>query len=294
MKQNTLKRRIEAQGIALHSGVVTRLVLHPAAAGAGIVFRRTDIQNKDNLIAVDPRHVVEARLGVRLRNAAGAEAMTVEHFLAAASLLGLDNAIVDLDGPELPIFDGSLAPFAALIGEAGLAGLPQERRRLRIGAMIRIEDGDRYVEIHPTSGRRIELTIDFPAAAIGRRQIVLDLDEETARQRILNARTFCTLADVEGMRARGRALGGSLDNAIVVDGERILNDAPLRDPDEFALHKAADLVGDLALLGAPVEGLVRAHKTGHDLNTRLAATIGQWAMGNGQWGSGNRESGMGN
>jgi len=273
MLQTTVSKPVSAEGVALHSGARTRLALHPAVAGAGIAFRRTDVTGPDNLIRADARRVVDARLGVRLRNDAGVEAMTVEHFLAAASLKGLDNAIVDISAPELPIFDGSLEEFGRLIEEAGLSTQNVPRRRITVKERMRVEDGDRFVEIAPGPGRRIELTIDYPAAAIGRRSVSLDLDDAATRARIVAARTFCTLGDIEGMRAAGFALGGSLENAIVVDGDRILNEGPLRDPDEFALHKAADLIGDLALVGARVEGLVRAHKTGHELNTRLARAI---------------------
>ena len=272
MFQTTVKRTVRAQGAALHAGATTRIALHPAETGAGIVFRRSDLAD-DNLIKADPRNVVGAIIGVRLRNAAGAEAMTVEHFLAAASLAGLDNAVVEIAAAELPIFDGSLRDFAALIDAAGLEQHEAERRFIRIGKPARVEEGDRFVEIAPGSGRRISLSIDYPAPAIGRRAIELDLDDAATRARIIFARTFCTRADIDGMRAMGLARGGSLDNAIVVDGARILNDGPLRDPEEFALHKAADLVGDLALLGAPFEGLVTAHKTGHELNTRLSRRI---------------------
>ncbi|MEQ1929906.1 MAG: UDP-3-O-acyl-N-acetylglucosamine deacetylase [Parvularculaceae bacterium] len=272
MFQTTIGKAVSAEGVALHSGAMTRLALHPAATDSGIVFRRTDLPG-DNRVAADPRNVVDTRLGVRLRNAAGAEAMTVEHFLSAAALVGLDNAIIEIDAAELPIFDGSLKAFVALFAEAGLQQQKVERRAIAVSASIRVEDGDRSVEVLPAAGRRIEMTIDYPVAAIGRSTISIDLEDAGTRARIVSARTFCTLSDVEGMRARGFALGGSLDNAVVVDGELILNEGPLRDPEEFALHKAADLIGDLALLGAPVFGLVRAQKTGHDLNTRLARKI---------------------
>lgn len=274
--QKTLKSIIEADGVALHSGARRRMRIAPAAEGAGIIFRRTDFEG-DNLIPADPRLVADARLGVRLRNAAGAEVMTVEHFLAAAFFCGLTNAIVDIDGPELPIFDGSLRRQVELIGAAGLQAQDAPRRRLKVVRPNRVESGDRFVEILPAESARAEIEIDFPEAAIGRRRLAFDLDDRDVAARIICARTFCTLRDVEAMRASGRSLGGSLDNAIVVDGARILN-GPLRDPDEFILHKAGDLTGDLALIGADVEGLVRAYKPGHDLNARLAAIILQEAI----------------
>ncbi|NWG72350.1 MAG: UDP-3-O-[3-hydroxymyristoyl] N-acetylglucosamine deacetylase [Parvularculaceae bacterium] len=272
MLQSTVLKSVHAEGVALHSGRRVSIALHPADPGSGVRFRRVDLADS-NMIEARPGNVVDARLGVRLRNEAGAEAMTVEHFLAAASLLGLDNVLVDIDAAELPIFDGSLCQFAQMIDEAGLAVQNVARRTIAVREALRVEDGDRFVEIAPSSQRRIDMTIDYPAAAIGWRRVTLDPDDPTQRKRIINARTFCTLSDIEGMRARGFALGGSLDNAIVVDGGRIINEAPLRDAEEFALHKTADLIGDLALVGARVEGAVTAHKTGHELNTRLARRI---------------------
>lgn len=277
MMQTSVLRPIEAEGVALHAGGMTRLALRPAPAGAGISFRRVDLGG-DNVVKAHPRNVVDARLGVRIRNAAGAEAMTIEHLMAAALLCGLDNALVDIDRAELPIFDGSLARYVALIEAAGLAPLSAARRTLTLNAPIRVESGDRFVEIFPDARRRIEMSIDFPAAAIGRQDFAFDLDDAAVKRRIISARTFCTLAEVGAMRAAGFSLGGSLDNAVVVDDDRILNDEPLRDTLEFVLHKAADLIGDLSLVGAPVLGLVRAHKPGHDLNTKLARRIVEAAL----------------
>lgn len=274
-RQTTLAGTAGGEGTGLHSGEKARLALRPGAASSGIVFRRMDARagSAGGIISANPFAIIDARLGVRLANADGASVMTVEHLLSAFALCGVDNAIVEIDGPELPIFDGSAEPFVALIEEAGVKALAAPRHLVAIDAPIKVQDGDRSVEIVPFHCRRIELTIDYPDAAIGRRSIAFNFDDAAALARVASARTFCSLRDVEAMRASGFSLGGSLDNAIVVDGGKILNPSGLRDADEFALHKAADLIGDLALLGAPAIGLVRAVKPGHDLNTRLVRKI---------------------
>jgi UDP-3-O-[3-hydroxymyristoyl] N-acetylglucosamine deacetylase len=273
--QHTLSTRVTAEGVSLHAGGRTHISLAPAPADAGILFRRTDAVGRFADIDIPARadRVTDARLGVRIQNAAGVSAMTVEHLLAAFALADIDNAVVEIDAEEVPIFDGSLAPYLDLIAQAGRTPLGAPRRRLFVDRPIRVEAGDRFVEIAPAQNRTLEVAIDYAEAAIGRQSIAVDLQDAAARRRIAQARTFCSLKDVEAMRASGRAHGGSLDNAIVVDGARILNDGPLRDPLEFVLHKAADLLGDLSLVGAPVLGAVRAFRPGHDLNTRLARQI---------------------
>lgn len=274
-RRQTVRSRIGVEGVALHSGATTRLSIHPAPAGAGILFRRIDLSGPAEAREIPARasNVKDARLGVAIANAAGASAMTIEHLMAAFALADIDDAIVEIDREELPILDGSVGAYLALIGRAGAATLDAPRRSAAIGEPIRVESGDRWIEISPGGGRRFDLEIDFKDQAIGRRRIAFDFDDRAARRRIAAARTFCSLDEVEAMRRAGRALGGSLDNAVVVDGGRILNAGGLRDPDEFALHKAADLIGDLGLVGAPVVGRIRAFKPGHDLNTKLAARI---------------------
>lgn len=280
-EQTTLARAATGFGAALHSGNETRITLRPAPAGSGVVFRRTDLRAPDGArlpdaeIAIPARaaFIADTRLGVRLRNAAGATVMTVEHVLAALMLAGVDNAIVDIDGPEPPGFDGSSAPLIALIEEAGVRRLGAAREAIEVRAPVRIEDGDRFVEAAPAAGRRLDVSIEFPEPAIGRQSAALRLDDPADVARLAAARTFCRLHEVEAMRQAGFGLGGSLNNAIVVDGARILNEEGLRDPNEFALHKALDLLGDLSLLGAPLFGQVRAHKPGHDLNTRLVCRL---------------------
>lgn len=281
-EQTTLSKVASASGVALHAGVETRIVLRPAMAGTGIVFRRMDLKTakggprpaNETTIQARPQSVVDARLGVRLQNAAGAFVMTVEHLMAGFVLCGVDNALVEVHGPEIPAFDGSTAPIITLIEQAGLRPLAAAREAIEARAVVRIEDGDRFIELSPAEGRIVEVSIDFPDPAIGVQTIAFSLEEGTAPvARLASARTFCLLSDVEPMRAAGFGRGGSLDNSIVVDKGKVLNPAGLRDPQEYVLHKALDLIGDLSLLGAPIYGRIRAHKPGHDLNTRFTRKV---------------------
>lgn len=278
--QHTIATPVRAEGVALHSGATTRIEIRPAEEGTGVRFRRVDLGGppESREIQAIAANMVDARLGVRIRNKDGATAMTVEHLLSAFTLADIDNAVVEIDREELPIFDGSVGAFVDLVVGAGRRALTAPRRRLKVIAPIEVADGDRYVSISPDDRRRCEIEIAFRDSAIGRRRLAFDLDDAAMRKRIVSARTFCSFSEIEEMRRQGFALGGSLDNAIVVDGARILNEGALRDPDEFALHKAADLVGDLALVGAPVFGFVKAYKPGHDLNARLAKRIAEEAV----------------
>lgn len=274
MFETTIARPASRAGTALHCGRTARVTLLPAPAGAGVIFRRKD--RAGALIAATPQAVADARLGVRLVNADGVSVMTVEHLLAAAALAAIDNLTVEIDGPELPIFDGSVAPFLNLIRQAGSATLEAPRRPIVIRETLKVESEGRFVTIEPHPSRRFEIAIDYADEAIGRQSLAFDLDrDERALARLARARTFCSAKDIATMRSAGLALGGSLDNAIVVDGRQILNSDGLKERDEFALHKAVDLIGDLALIGRPVIGFVRAEKPGHDLNTRLARKIAE-------------------
>ena len=279
VRQTTIAREGALEGVALHTGAPVRMTLRPAPAGTGIVFRRADLAAEggvsENAARVPARAdlVADARLGVTLRNRAGASVRTVEHLMAAFALCEVDNALVDLEGPELPILDGSAAPFIALIGRCGLTTLSAPRRIIEATQTIRETDAERFVEISPSQSRRIEVSIEFADPAIGRQSASLSLDDAEAARRLGEARSFCALREVDVMRAAGLALGGSLDNAVVVDGGRVVNAEGLRDPAEFVLHKTLDLVGDLALAGAPIRGRIVAYKPGHDLNTRLARRL---------------------
>lgn len=264
VRQTSLGAPVALSGVALHSGAAASARLHPAPADSGIVFRAGG-----QTIPARAAFVADTRLCTRLGAADGVSIGVVEHLLAALVIAGVDNAIIDIDGGEAPILDGSAAPYVEAIEAAGVATLAAPRREMIVTAPVEIIDGERAIRIDPFDGRRIDLSVGFDDAAIGEQQVAIDLDEPADRRRLARARTFCRLSDVEAMREAGFSLGGSLASAIVVDGARILNEGGLRDPAEFALHKALDLVGDLALAGAPIIGRITARRPGHDLNARF-------------------------
>ena len=275
--QETVSRPVTVSGVGLHLGKLATATIHPAAPNAGIVFQRTDLEACENgncFINATPMAVADAQLGTRLANASGISISTVEHMMAALAICGVDNALITVDGPELPILDGSAEPFVKEIQRVGKLPLAAGRNAFAVTAVTEEKDGDRFVRVEPSSKRILDVTIDFEEEAIGHQRVVIDLDSlEIDEHRLSSARTFCRLGDVEKMRAAGFSLGGSLDNAIVVDGDKLLNEFGLRDPKEFVLHKALDLLGDLYLLGGPILGRITAFKPGHDLNTRCARRL---------------------
>lgn len=270
-RQHSLKTAIGCVGTGVHSGATVALTLAPAPAGRGIVFRRTDL-GRDIPARFD--YVADARLATTLAlpGEPDIRVSTVEHLLAALSGLGIDNALISLDGPEVPILDGSAAPFVFLIECAGIAAQDAPRRFLVPRQVVRVEDGDAWAELRPApraEGLEMRLSIDFPAAAIGRQSLEVRLTPASFRRELAAARTFAMAEDVAALQAAGLALGGSLANAVVVDGARVLNPGGLRMDREFARHKLLDAVGDLALAGAPIRGRFVAHRSGHALNNRL-------------------------
>ncbi len=271
--QQTLKSAIDCVGIGLHSGRRVRLALLPAPAGSGIVFRRTDL---DRDIPADFRHVTDTRLCTLLGLAEepAVRVGTVEHVMAALSGAGVHNAVVALDGPEVPILDGSADGFLFLIDCAGIVAQDEMAASIEVLRRVRVADGDAFAELRPSAfGLDMALSIAFDAAAIGRQALTLRLTPETFRGELARARTFTLAGEVEQLRAAGLALGGSLDNAVVVDGARVLNRGGLRMADEFVRHKLLDAVGDLALAGAPLRGRFVAHRSGHALNNRLLRAL---------------------
>ncbi len=273
--QHTLKAPIACVGTGLHTGRRVRLGLGPAPVNTGIVFRRTDLG-----LDLPARYdlVTDTRLCTALALAAHPEARvgTIEHLLAALAACGIDNAIVTLDGPEIPVFDGSAAPFVFLIDCAGQVEQPAPRQVIQILRPVRVDAGPASAELRPSAGfagLELSLAIDFPAPAIGRQALTLRLTEASFRAELSEARTFTMRADIENLQEAGLALGGSLKNAIVVDGAEVLNPEGLRQPDEFVRHKLQDAVGDLALAGYPIQGRFIAHRTGHALNNRLLRTL---------------------
>lgn len=271
--KRTLSGPVTFEGAGLHSGEECRVVLHPAAAGAGIVFHRQGHDGDARRIFANPASVVRARHGTCLANSAGVSVSTVEHLLAALALTGVDDAAIEVDGPEIPIMDGSAAAFVSAIAQTGVAAQAVPRCPIVIMEAFEIADEDRLIRFEPHDGRRVEIEIDFGDCLIGRQTLSLDLENPEDLVKLSAARTFVRLHEVEPLRAAGLIRGGTLSNAIVVDGDRLLNDEPLRDPAEFALHKALDLIGDLYLAGAPIIGLVSAVRPGHEINTRAAARL---------------------
>jgi UDP-3-O-[3-hydroxymyristoyl] N-acetylglucosamine deacetylase len=266
--QTTLAKAVFIDGAGLHSAAAASVVLRPAPAGRGVVFRRAgggETPARRDMISA-------TRLNTGLGTGA-ARVATVEHLMAAIALAGVDNILIDIDGPELPALDGSAAPWLDALLHAGLRPLEAPREAITITAPVAVEDAGRSIRGEPFAGRIVEVSIDFPDAAIGAQSVRLDLDDPCDVRRVARARTFCRLAEVEELRAGGLSLGGSFDNAVVVDGARVLNPSGLRDPDEFALHKALDLIGDLRLAGAPIIGRIIAHRPGHDLNARFLAAL---------------------
>ena len=275
-RRRTLRAAISCVGRGLHGGAEVRVNLVPAAPGAGIVFHRTDIAAR---IPARFDHVVETRLCtvVASPHDLAARVGTIEHLMAALSAAGVDDLIVEVDGPELPILDGSAAPFLFLIESAGTVCHGGPRARIEILRPVRVEKGDAFAEFAPHgrdgAGLDLALVIEFPAAAIGAQAMSLSLDQVSFAAELAAARTFTLAQEVEAMRGAGLAKGGSLANAIVVDGEKVLNPEGLRWPDEFVRHKMLDVVGDLALAGAPLCGSFVGRCTGHGLNNRLLRAL---------------------
>lgn len=270
-RRRRLASSISCKGIGLHSGRSISLTLHPGSSGTGIVFYRSDL-NLSFPARFD--HVTETRLctGLSLPGHPEARVGTIEHVMAALAAAGVDDAVVELDGPEVPILDGSADPFLFLIDCAGITEHLGTRRTIEVLKPIRVEDGNgAWAELDPTDDLALdaELTIDFGETAIGRQSFSLRITSDSFRSELANARTFTLAEEISRLRAAGLARGGSLDNAIVVDGTLIVNPGGLRRPDEFVRHKLLDVVGDLALAGAPIAGRFTGHRSGHAINNQL-------------------------
>jgi UDP-3-O-[3-hydroxymyristoyl] N-acetylglucosamine deacetylase len=263
-------------GVGVHSGAHVRVVLSPAPADTGIVFVRTDVTDADNVIRAHADSTAETRNATTLRNAAGVEIATIEHLMSACMGLGVDNLIVEVDGCELPILDGSSAPFVQVLRNAGLRGQTAPQRVIRILEPIEVRMGGKSAALLPSEGfdgLDLDVTIRFADAAIGvqRRRVMLTPD--TFLHDIADARTFGFLSDVDALRAAGLGRGASMDNTLVVDSGRVVNPEGLRFDDEFVRHKLLDAVGDLSLAGAPICGRFVADQPGHALNARLVRAL---------------------
>ncbi|MCP4007308.1 MAG: UDP-3-O-acyl-N-acetylglucosamine deacetylase [bacterium] len=270
--EHTLGTRVQCTGIGLHTGKPVDVVLRPAAAGTGILFSRTD-QGRQVRFPARAEWVVDTRLATTLGND-DVRLSTIEHLISALRGMGVDNCTVEVAGPELPIMDGSAAPWVYLIQQAGLRPLRRMRRSLVIRKPIEVRDGNRWVRVIPSREFKTTVSIDYPHPAIGQQSLqAMKITREVYSRAIAPARTFGFLRDVQQLQAAGLALGGSLQNAIVLDEARVLNADGLRFKDEFVRHKILDLVGDLALLGLPLQGHVKAMRSGHALHQALVAEI---------------------
>lgn len=272
-RQRTLKNVIRAIGVGLHTGEKVYLTLRPAAPDAGIVFRRVDLSEPVDIPA-KAENVGDTRLSTTLVKD-GAKISTVEHLLSAFAGLGIDNAYVDVSAPEVPIMDGSAGPFVFLIQSAGVEEQNAAKRFIRIKQPIEVKDGDKVARFEPVDGFKVSFGIDFdhPAMADDSRQSVIDFSSTSFVKEVSRARTFGFLRDIEMLRENGLALGGSMDNAIVVDDFRVLNEDGLRYEDEFVKHKILDAIGDLYLLGHSLIGAFTGYKSGHALNNRLLKAL---------------------
>lgn len=269
LKQRTLRTAIHATGVGLHSGTKVRIHLRPAPINAGIVFRRIDLDVPIDIPA-SPYAVGDTRMASCLEKD-GAKLGTVEHLMSALAGIGIDNLYVDVDAEEIPIMDGSAAPFVFLLQSAGIIEQDAPKRFLRVRKPVEIKDGDKWARLTPYDGFRLEFSIHFNHPAVDKTgtQVTVDFADQSYIRDISRARTFGFTQDVEAMRAQGLALGGSLENAIVMDEYRVLNADGLRVPDEFVRHKVLDAIGDLYLAGAPLLATFSAHKSGHAMNNRL-------------------------
>ena len=273
VKQRTLKSTIRTTGVGLHGGRKVTMVLRPAPVNAGIVFHRTDLDPVVSL-PVDPFSVCDTRMCSGLQQGE-AKVGTVEHLMSALAGLGIDNLDIDIDAPELPILDGSASPFVFLLQSAGIEEQNAPKRFLRVLKPVEYHDGDKWVKLEPYDGFRLDFSIFFNHPAIDKTatQVSVDFGADIYERDVARARTFGFMQDVDFMRSNGLALGGSLDNAIVMNEHRVLNSDGLRYPDEFVKHKVLDAIGDLYLAGKPLLAAYSAHKSGHALNNEVLRAL---------------------
>jgi UDP-3-O-[3-hydroxymyristoyl] N-acetylglucosamine deacetylase len=273
LRQRTLKSAIKTTGVGLHTGARVDLTMRPAAPDTGIVFHRVDLPQPVSIPA-HALNVGDTRLSSSLEKD-GAKISTVEHLMSALAGLGVDNLHVDVAGPELPIMDGSAGPYVFLLQSAGLEEQKARKKYLRIKDPIEVRHDDKWARFEPHHGFVLDFTIDFPHPVFGSetRRVVIDFAEHSYTKEVSRARTFAFMQDVEAMREAGLALGGSLQNAIVLDETRVLNSEGLRYDNEFAKHKVLDAIGDLYLLGHPLIGTYAAFKSGHALNNAVSRAL---------------------
>jgi UDP-3-O-[3-hydroxymyristoyl] N-acetylglucosamine deacetylase len=269
MLQTTIAKPASAEGVGLHTGVYGHIRLVPAPADTGIVFRRVDLENF--LIEAQGHNVARVSYATSLMKQ-GVLLSTTEHLLAAIYSCGIDNIYIEIDSIEVPILDGSAEPFMQMLEEAGTRKLRRKRRFLQVLKPLEVVEGDRSIGIYPADEFRVRCYVDFPHPLVGQQEVEMLVSPETFRHLLARARTFCFERDIEPLRSMGLIRGGTLENAIVLTSDGVMN-GPLRFPDEFGRHKALDLIGDLALVGLPLLGHVEAHKAGHALHTQLVSRL---------------------
>ncbi|MFN3281529.1 MAG: UDP-3-O-acyl-N-acetylglucosamine deacetylase [Tabrizicola sp.] len=271
--QYTLKSPAAFVGVGLHGGAPVRMVVHPAVADHGIWFRRTDVADRDQMIPARWDAVTPSRLCTVIRNDDGVSVSTIEHLMAALAGLAIHNALIEIDGPEVPILDGSAAPFIEGFMAAGLEVLDKPVRAVRILAPVEVREGEALARLEPAEMLEIDFRIDFEDEAIGVQERRLNMANGAFVRELCDSRTFCREADVDAMRARGLALGGTLENAVVFSGDRVLSPGGLRHADEPVRHKMLDAVGDLSLAGGPILGRYVGNRAGHALTNRLLRAL---------------------
>ncbi|MEZ5690290.1 MAG: UDP-3-O-acyl-N-acetylglucosamine deacetylase [Rickettsiales bacterium] len=275
--QTTIANKVSCSGVGLHSGKDITMTIKPAVADSGIVFKRLDVEEKKSYVPAVFDAVCETNLGTKIRNEYGVTVATVEHLMAALWGFGIDNAIIEIDGIEVPIMDGSSDPFMFMLECAGISSLKKPRKILRIVKNVEIRDGGSFAHISPNQegdcGMLLDVEIDFDNSAIGKQKAVYDFRDINFKQTVSRARTFGFEHEIEGLRSMGLALGGSLDNAIVVGKEGVINSDGLRYSDEFVRHKALDCVGDLFLAGYRIDGKFEFIRPGHSINNKLLRAL---------------------
>jgi UDP-3-O-[3-hydroxymyristoyl] N-acetylglucosamine deacetylase len=272
-RQQTIAAPASIAGVGVHSGKPATLTVRPAGEGTGVVFVRADISDRRAEIPALATQVTTTELGTNMTNAAGASVATVEHFLAACAGLGIDNIIAELDGPELPILDGSSRPFVEMLERAGVTPQKAAKRVLRILKPVEVRQGVKFARLSPGKGFTMNVAIDFSTKAIGRQQISFTMAPGAFARDVAWARTFGFAHQAEQLHAMGKGLGASMDNTVVIENDRVLNPGGLQAEDEFVRHKLLDVIGDLFLAGGLIEGLYEAEQPGHALNNQLLRAV---------------------
>lgn len=271
--QNTVANHVIMQGTGLHSGADTVLKIHPAKIDNGIVFMRSDVSDRNNLIPARWDHVVDTKLCTAIGNQDGVTVGTIEHLMAALNALNITNAMIELDGPEVPIMDGSSEPFMKAIALVGVTAQNAPQKAIKILEPIHYSEDDKTASFYPSNHADFSITIDFDHGSIGQQSYAMRLEGDNFSDKLSDARTFGFVHEVNYLRSLGLCLGGSLENAVVLDEEKILNPEGLRHDDEFARHKLLDAIGDIYLAGHRIMGEYKGYKAGHALNNQLLQAL---------------------